>query len=151
MEYSQRSIHGNGGGASKVVKYLHEVSKRFGLPASGQGITTLTRLLIADNQAVVSYHRIKWCPQALDGTDRSAAKKKQTRDLDAPPVNCFLGNVSIWSQEVRVGSTHILYHDGVLLLCKQIFRSTWRSQIQSNPKGLRAVSSVRFHVCDVGA
>jgi hypothetical protein len=67
------------------------------------------------------------------------------------PVNCSLRDVSNWSQEVRVGSTHILYHDGVILLCKQIFRSTWRPQIQSNPKGVRAVSSVRFHVCEVGA
>jgi hypothetical protein len=86
-EYSERSEHGSGGGASKSVKYLHEVSKMFDLRASDQAVTTLTALLIAtaDNQARVSYHRINWCPQALDGTDRSAAKNKQTRDLDAPP------------------------------------------------------------------
>jgi hypothetical protein len=87
MEYSQRSEPGSGVGASKGVKCLYEASKMFDLRAFDQAVTTLTGLLIAtaDNQARVSYHRIKLFPQAPDGTDWSNAKKKQARDLDAPP------------------------------------------------------------------
>jgi hypothetical protein len=66
MEYSQRSENGSGSGscAAKSVKYLYAVGKMFGLRTLDQDVTTLTELLIttAENQARVSYHRIKGYP-----------------------------------------------------------------------------------------